>query len=122
LLLAQKDQDMHDLSRPNLTVQVGSKRKRVASSNENAHVGGRPTRANGRSLKRLKSSSGVRMEYTSDEGETSSMDVDSATHWSSSHDAEPDEEDEEEEDNESSLLFLSIAHLITDDYLQRTII
>ncbi|KAJ7709587.1 hypothetical protein B0H17DRAFT_1324489 [Mycena rosella] len=63
-------------------VQLGSKRKRVASSNENAHGGGRPTRGSGR-LKRLRSDA----YEASDAGEASGMDVDDTlppTRWSAS--------------------------------------
>ncbi|KAJ7172240.1 hypothetical protein C8R46DRAFT_141603 [Mycena filopes] len=67
---------------PMTHVQLGSKRKRVASANENAHAGGRPTRGSGR-LKRLRSD-----PYgTSDAGEASEMDVDdtpASTRWSAS--------------------------------------
>jgi hypothetical protein len=67
---------------------VGTKRKRVANSNENAHTGGRPTRGSGR-LKRLRSASS--QMYTSDEGETSSMEVDTPKTWALSDHS--DEED-----------------------------
>lgn len=63
-------------------VQLGAKRKRVASANENAHSGGRPTRGSGR-LKRLRSGT----YEPSDAGEASGMDVDDAppsTRWSAS--------------------------------------
>lgn len=55
-------------------VQVGSKRKRVGSVNENVYNGGRPTKGPG-SYKRQRS---TRKYASSDEGEviTSSMDVD----------------------------------------------
>ncbi|KAK0211030.1 hypothetical protein DFS33DRAFT_1407069 [Desarmillaria ectypa] len=75
---------------------IGSKRKRVASSNENAQNGGRPTRGSG-VLKRLKSSSGRQREFTSDESDTSSMEIDSAAPWSSSRNS--DSESGEEEQN-----------------------
>jgi hypothetical protein len=61
--------------------QLGSKRKRVPSANENAHAGGRPTRGSGR-LKRLRSDP----YESSDAGEASEMDVDgpASTRWSAS--------------------------------------
>ncbi|KAJ7744952.1 hypothetical protein DFH07DRAFT_963486 [Mycena maculata] len=64
------------------TVQLGSKRKRVASANENAHGGGRRTRGSGR-LKRLRSDA----YDPPDEGEASGMDVDGTPpprRWSAS--------------------------------------
>lgn len=120
LVLAQKDEEMRDLSRPNFSVQVGSKRKRVASSNENAHVNGRPSRVNGRRLKRLKSSSSSRMDYTSDEGSSSSMDVDSVPPWSSSLETEVDAEEDEEESSaflSDRLQYFSLNFRPADDYL-----
>ncbi|KAJ7047077.1 hypothetical protein C8F04DRAFT_938396 [Mycena alexandri] len=67
---------------PMTHVQLGSKRKRVASANENAHAGGRPTRGSGR-LKRLRSDP----YEPSEAGEASGMDVDdtpASTGWSAS--------------------------------------
>ncbi|KAJ6525729.1 hypothetical protein B0H19DRAFT_589224 [Mycena capillaripes] len=66
---------------PMAHAQLGSKRKRVPSANENAHAGGRPTRGSGR-LKRLRSD-----PYEASEGgEASGMDVDTpaSTRWSAS--------------------------------------
>jgi hypothetical protein len=97
LLLAQKDV-MRDTSR-SLGVQAGTKRKRVASSNENAHASGRPTRGSGR-LKRLRSASS--QMYTSDEGETSSMEVDTHNSWV------PSDYSDEEEDNVDSCQYESL--------------
>ncbi|KAJ7775142.1 hypothetical protein B0H16DRAFT_1760848 [Mycena metata] len=67
---------------PMTHVELGSKRKRVASANENAHAGGRPTRGSGR-LKRLRSDP----YEPSEAGEASGMDVDdtpASTRWSAS--------------------------------------
>jgi hypothetical protein len=107
--------------------QVGSKRKRVTSTNENAVGGGRPLRGSGRP-KRLKASSGRRMDY-SDDSDTSSMDVDSSVSWltpdtsdaeeeNEEHDTseqedgedEGDDEGGEEEDESCMLLFFSPSH------------
>jgi hypothetical protein len=84
---------------------AGSKRKRVMSSNENAHAGGRPARGSGR-LKRLRSASLRQQMCISDEseGETSSMEVDAPARWSASdgsdsEDEKVDEEVEEEDDS-----------------------
>ncbi|KAG7448070.1 uncharacterized protein BT62DRAFT_751852 [Guyanagaster necrorhizus] len=81
---------------------VGSKRKRVASSNENAQNNGRRTRGSG-VLKRLRSSSGCRREFTSDESDASSMDIDSAVPWylSRNSDSESGEEEQSVEDDEN---------------------
>jgi mitogen-activated protein kinase kinase kinase 13 len=92
LLLAQKE-SMRDGGH-HLGVHVGSKRKRVLSSNENAHSGGRPTRGSGR-LKRHRSIS--KRAFTSDEEEVgSAMDVDDTpAPWADS-DGSDDEENEED--------------------------
>ncbi|KAK7037975.1 kinase domain-containing protein [Favolaschia claudopus] len=86
--------------------QLGAKRKRVPSANENAHAGGRSTRGSGR-LKRLRSNSCE----LSDAGEASGMDVDapSATRWSASasDDDDPLSELSSDEDQTET----------TDDYL-----
>lgn len=61
--------------------ELGSKRKRVPSANENAHAGGRPTRGSGR-LKRLRSDP----YEPSEAGEASGMDIDipASARWSAS--------------------------------------
>jgi mitogen-activated protein kinase kinase kinase 13 len=70
-------------------IAVGSKRKRVVSSNENAHSGGRPARGAGR-MKRMRSTSS-QQEYSSDEA-GSSMDVDPPKSWA------PSDSDEDDDD------------------------
>lgn len=82
------------------TVRIGTKRKRVVGTNENAHVNGRPTRGSGR-LKRLKGATGSPQEYTSDE-EISSMEVDIPTRWTPSDESELEEEESAQEDEDSS--------------------
>ncbi|KAJ6502243.1 hypothetical protein C8R45DRAFT_975873 [Mycena sanguinolenta] len=86
--------------------QLGSKRKRVPSTNENAHAGGRPTRGSGR-LKRLRSES----YEISEPGEASEMDVDApaSTRWSAS----PSDDDEPLSDLSSD----DDRAETTDDYL-----
>ncbi|KAJ7272071.1 hypothetical protein B0H12DRAFT_1228910 [Mycena haematopus] len=88
--------------------QLGAKRKRVPSTNENAHAGGRPTRGSGR-LKRLRSD-----PYgPAESGEASEMDVDVAasTRWSASpSDDEPLSDLSSDDDRAES----------TDDYLIST--
>jgi len=105
ILLAKKDIVMRDASHSQLGVSIGSKRKRVVSSNENAHTGGRPTRGSGR-LKRLRSASSRQQDYPSDEseGETSSMEVDTPARWSASDDSDSEGEkvDEEVEEGDDS--------------------
>ncbi|TFK76195.1 hypothetical protein BDN72DRAFT_784825 [Pluteus cervinus] len=103
LYLAQKD----TMPNPGTdTTQVGSKRKRVASANENTVMNGRSTR--GRS-KRLKGSSGnAHGVGTDDEDEeASSMEVDTPT-WTASDESEPEEVEEDEGDHDDDS---------TDDYL-----
>ncbi|KAF9000925.1 hypothetical protein BDZ89DRAFT_1082154 [Hymenopellis radicata] len=91
--LAHKgDSDM----RVDADAKVGTKRKRVATTNENSVGGGRTTRGAGRP-KRLKRNSGQRMDYTSDESDASEMEID---HWNSSRNSESDGGQEENEDGE----------------------
>ncbi|KAJ6597208.1 hypothetical protein DFH09DRAFT_904243 [Mycena vulgaris] len=96
-------------------VQLGSKRKRVASSNENAHGGGRPTRGSGR-LKRLRSDA----YDPSDAGEASGMDVDDSlpsTRWlapNSDDDSdgpltEPSEDEDDAESTDDHLINVASA-------------
>lgn len=114
-------------------VQVGAKRKRVASTNENARTYG--TRSGG--LKRLRSASGTTKHYSSTSEESGSdlgeMEVDPPSEQhSASEESEPSdqeeereedaEQEEEEEDGSSQRhLFVSFALLIdeisADDYL-----
>ena len=72
-----------------ISVVVGTKRKRIASSNENSHASSRPIRGPGR-LKRIRSAS--RQEYTSDDGEASSMDVDAPSSWAHSGSSDGEED------------------------------
>lgn len=85
---------------PDQVIQVGAKRKRVASTNENALAIGRPTRGISR-RKRLRTTSMTRryVEYLSDETD---MDVDTVSSASSTAD-EAREETEEEEDSGSGV-------------------
>lgn len=93
---------------------VGSKRKRVAGSNENAQNSGRPTRGSG-VLKRLRSSYERRREFISDESDASSMDIDSAAPWSISRNSDSESGEEEqidevdEESEESSMCAVSVS-------------
>nr|GAT51058.1 predicted protein [Mycena chlorophos] len=106
--------------------QVGSKRKRVLSVNENAHGGGRSTRGSGR-LKRLRSDD----YHQPDAGAASDMDVDvpsaAPSRWSLSDD-EPlsdltssDEEDQEESTDHHLIHFASVKELqrLRKDHLVR---
>lgn len=108
ILLTQKDNDqlMRDSSH---VITVGSKRKRVAASNENAHTHGRPVRGSGR-LKRLRSDVSSTTKYyrlsTSEESgsQASEMDVDTPAQLSASgDDSEIDQEQgEDSEDQEGN--------------------
>ncbi|KAJ7074184.1 hypothetical protein C8F01DRAFT_1242455 [Mycena amicta] len=89
-------------------IQVGSKRKRVPSANENAHSGGRPTRGSGR-LKRLRSD-------TYEASDASEMDIDvppPSSRWSGSgspSDEEPlSELSADDDDQEESSVTASFA-------------
>jgi hypothetical protein len=85
---------------------AGSKRKRVALSNENAHTHGRPVCDSAR--KRLRSSSTTkyyRLSSSEESGsQASGMDVDTPAQLSASDDSEIDQEQEEEnlEDQEGN--------------------
>jgi mitogen-activated protein kinase kinase kinase 13 len=80
---------MRDASQ-NIYIGIGTKRKRVTSTNENAHSGGRPLRGHGKP-KRMRSAS---CQYrTSDDGESSSMDVDVPCSWLISDGSDPEEDD-----------------------------
>ena len=97
ILLARKDnglpQPMRDTSH---VIIAGSKRKRVASSNENAHTHGRSVCDSGR--KRLRSSSTTkyyRLSSSEESGsQASGMDVDTPAQLSSSDESEIDREEE----------------------------
>ncbi|KAL1742908.1 hypothetical protein HDZ31DRAFT_65511 [Schizophyllum fasciatum] len=91
-------------------VRAGGKRKREGPANEN-HAQGRSTRGDGRT-KRRKALHGGRMEYSSDEDELSSMEVDDAPAWSIS-----DGSDTEEDEDQSSDDYL--IHSATPQELQR---
>ncbi|KAJ7583003.1 hypothetical protein C8J56DRAFT_1028895 [Mycena floridula] len=106
MLLAQKDSEINGTGRQHFTAQTGGKRKRVPSANENnAHHDGRDTRGSNRA-KRFKTSVDSRMEYSSDEDQGSSMDIDAASQ-SSSRDSDVEEEEVDDEQEDES----------TDDYL-----
>ncbi|KAJ7219567.1 hypothetical protein GGX14DRAFT_592781, partial [Mycena pura] len=92
---------------PMPTVRLGAKRKRVPSTNENTHAGGRPTRGSGR-LKRLRSAS----YEASDAGDVSGMDVDApvSTQWSASDSdeetfPEASSDDEQTESTDDHLIY-----------------
>ncbi|TFK42331.1 hypothetical protein BDQ12DRAFT_597055 [Crucibulum laeve] len=103
LLLKGQDTDieMRDSSH---IVQVGAKRKRVASTNENAHTHGRPARGAGK-LKRQKSVNTTRRFDESDNestSEASGMEVDTASgQWSGSGDSEKEQQEEDAGSNNS---------------------
>ncbi|KAF8643787.1 hypothetical protein AX16_008806 [Volvariella volvacea WC 439] len=84
--LFEKENRMRETS--TATTQVGVKRKRVTSAHENPH--GRPTRGASK-YKRLKGESRSRQEYSSDEDEDSTMEIDSTGHWSQSEGSGPEE-------------------------------
>jgi hypothetical protein len=83
---------------------AGSKRKRVALSNENAHTHGRPVCDSGR--KRLRSSSTAkyyRLSSSEESGsQASGMDVDTPAQLSASDDSEIDQEQVDREQEENS--------------------
>ena len=85
---------------------AGSKRKRVASSNENAHTHGRPVRGSGR-LKRLRSTVSssttkyYRLSSSEESGsQASEMDVDTPAQLSTSDESEIDQEQEENSEDQ----------------------
>ncbi|KAL1721158.1 hypothetical protein EV715DRAFT_249550 [Schizophyllum commune] len=92
-------------------VRIGGKRKREGPANEN-HAQGRSTRGDGRT-KRRKALNGGRMEFSSDEDELSSMDVDDHPAWSIS-DGSDTEQEEEEQSSDDYLI-----HSATTSELQR---
>lgn len=96
IYLEQKDSEMREIT----GYQVGSKRKRVTGTNENAHTGGRPTRGAG-TLKRQRIASDTRLNYTSDDGASSSMDVDTQSLLSSAATSEDEDDDDDKEDDSS---------------------
>ena len=103
ILLARKDnglpQPMRDTSH---VIIAGSKRKRVALSNENAHTHGRPVCDSAR--KRLRSSSTTkyyRLSSSEESGsQASGMDVDTPAQLSTSDDSEIDQEQEENSEDQ----------------------
>ncbi|KAJ7137662.1 hypothetical protein C8R44DRAFT_727888 [Mycena epipterygia] len=103
-------------------IQLGSKRKRVASSNENAHAGGRPTRGSGR-LKRLRSDA----YGPPDSGEASGMDIDDtplSTRWSASgsddeSDAPLSELSEDDDDDQAESTDDHLINVASAKELQR---
>ena len=85
---------------------AGSKRKRVASRNENAHTHGRPVRGSGR-LKRLRSTVSssatkyYRLSSSEESGsQASEMDIDTPAQLSASNESEIDEEQEENSEDQ----------------------
>ncbi|KAJ7632868.1 hypothetical protein FB45DRAFT_978506 [Roridomyces roridus] len=105
---------------PMVPVQLGSKRKRVPSANENANAGGRSTRGSGR-LKRLRSGS----YDPSEAGEASGMDIDDAppsTRWSvsaSDNDSESPLSDQSDEDEPATSTDDHLIHFASAKELQR---
>ena len=103
ILLARKDnglpQPMRDTSH---VIIAGSKRKRVALSNENAHTHGRSVCDSGR--KRLRSSSTTkyyRLSSSEESGsQASGMDVDTPAQLSTSDDSEIDRDQEENSEDQ----------------------
>ncbi|KAG1756367.1 uncharacterized protein EDB91DRAFT_1092276 [Suillus paluster] len=86
----------------NLDVPIGSKRKRVASVNENTQTGGRPARGAPK-LKRIKT---TLRDYSSEEEELSEMEVDVPGRWAASDTSEIDYDEEASDEfliNEASL-------------------
>ena len=79
LFLEQHKEDMHD------AIQAGTKRKRVVSGSENALANGRGSRA-GHRVKRRRA-----MHDSSDEGASSSMEIDDTSRWELS-DSEGDDD------------------------------
>ncbi|KAL0946778.1 hypothetical protein HGRIS_012951 [Hohenbuehelia grisea] len=102
------DVEMRDTD---MSVAIGSKRKRVVSHNENALGHSKPVRGE-RRLKRLRSAVDTYRQDSSEESEASTMDVEMAGRWSASEDsaAEDVAEVENDFDGEDS----------TDDYLITT--
>jgi mitogen-activated protein kinase kinase kinase 13 len=80
-----RDSSMRDISHERDNVQIGTKRKRVASSNENA-AGGPSTR--GSRMKRIKA---TRKQNSDDDDDASEMEVDTPTTWAVSDNSDSDE-------------------------------
>lgn len=76
---------MRDISHERDNVQIGTKRKRVTSSNENT-AGGPSTR--GSRMKRIKAT----RQQDSDDDAASGMEVDTPTTWAASDDSDSDED------------------------------
>uniref|UniRef100_A0A8H7Y536 Protein kinase domain-containing protein n=1 Tax=Psilocybe cubensis TaxID=181762 RepID=A0A8H7Y536_PSICU len=120
--LTHKVDGLDQLMRDPGHVIAGSKRKRVTSSNENAHTHGRPTRGSGR-LKRLRTTSETVSRYrrasTSEESrsEASEMEVDTRidTHEEDTEGSDDEEcpqggyEDEEHYDSSDEFLLHSAS-------------
>jgi len=111
--LSQKNVVTNQLMRESSHVITGSKRKRVVSSNENAHNHGRPTRGSGR-LKRLRVGhmSNFYQTATSDESpsEASEMEVDQSSVQEVDSDelSVPETPLEDPEEHEDSCAFLNL--------------
>lgn len=84
-----RDSSMRDVQ-PELAVQIGSKRKRVASSNENAGERGVSTR--GSRSKRMKSMT-TRQVQQENEEEASEMEIDTPTTLAASEDSDSEDDD-----------------------------
>ena len=102
ILLARKDNGLQPMRDTSHVIIAGSKRKRVALSNENAHTHGRPLCDSGR--KRLRSSSSTkyyRLSSSEESGsQASGMDVDTPAQLSSSDESEIDQEQGENSDDQ----------------------
>ena len=103
ILLAQKDNGFQLMRDSSHVITTGSKRKRVVSSNENAHTHGRPARGAG-CLKRLRSSSNTkyyRLSASEESGsQASEMDIDIPAQLSASDDSEIDQEQRENSEDQ----------------------
>lgn len=106
--LPQKNDGLNKRMRDSSHVITGSKRKRVVSGNENAHIHGRPTRGSGR-LKRLRTNVATNHPPSNSEesqSEASGMEVDMASVQGADSEADVNQLEDEEENYDSSDDFL----------------
>jgi len=100
----------NDMSRPEQQiVRAGTKRKRVESSNENTRSDGRARRGSSRT-KRYKRSVSPVMDYSSDEGASSSMEVDALSAQSESEEEENAADTDEDDSSASKPFHTAILH------------
>lgn len=102
--LAQKDEGFKQLMRDSSHVITGSKRKRVESSNENAHTHGMATRGSGR--KRLRTTVPTTYYRDDSQSELSDMEVDTAS-VQNSDSGDSDASGDENYDSCKLILFLT---------------